>query len=953
MKDRVVMRLISKRADVRGILESAYGIDINTAEKIVRNSYAPGQLPTWYLYSKSPEEIARFIYISSQILSADSDHLTITSEDGKEITYFINIGRDVPGKLCGILEENQDISLISFDSVKIGSGRRIVSLEKRGRGTLSIDKDMAAEISSLESRIMDNFQSIPVGHRTRFLDSLPPNYLLEEAKCEGNSGRMARHLGLFDTALKAESPIYKLEENVRDNFNENGEIRISIAVPGPGDSFPVDILEIVRNRNLNISRTFWDLFYDGSENPGIGILSIYFDTATPIEKFCADLESVFGGSNWSHRSFGNDVSDWEDLIRVLSTPSTDPEESRNLMSHLCEMARNNTDTSTPGDSAANNLSLNAMCGFFDAADAVGLGNSTEILRQLIAFEHFDEFWVKTVKDGTFRNTEGFRVKHSTVRGPSKGGIRNDLIVDFAEVSGLSFLMTWKCARTGILFGGGKGGLKINPREYSENRTDLFDTLSNFGRSLFLVTGPSTDVPAGDVGCGPVEIGQMFEGFKSALHDLASIAYGVKRSGAVLGHKVISLEDARNILKNSFDIDAHDEFLMEELTSNERYLELVAAAHITGKPRMGLAARNGATGRGLCYAILATIANEYAIGRWDSSTKLEKFEEDIISTLVNQQSGGIDESIWEKLQPIFCKLLEGKSVVVQGSGKVGSSLIADLTDYGVRFTAIADGCGAIVGDNLDPSELLTEAKDTGTVINCKNGVDRRIEGAREGSEVLSFPCDILVLAALENAITFNNVDQVCTSVIACGSNGPITPKAEMILQDRGVTVIYDFLANSGGVTASYFEWLRNLSDRFHYEAKHIRKEDFDPKVMADYVMPEYDTRIFDILAQNEGPLITEEWNHLIRDIIFTAINADYSLSLEWKVSMKTAGFSHSLLRVLSAKLMKADENERMQLWKDVPVKTREFLKPFLTHPEAVLFNPDAVEISKGLLVSTPT
>ena len=153
---------------------------------------------------------------------------------------------------------------------------------------------------------------------------------------------------------------------------------------------------------------------------------------------------------------------------------------------------------------------------------------------------------------------------------------------------------------------------------ADARLDYSDTLTNFGRSLFLVTGPIRDVPAGDVGCGPQEIGLLFEGFKSALHDLAMIAYGVKKNVAFLGNKVLTLADARAILSGNFDVDWHDERILRELTMNEDYLERVVAPQITGKPRMGIQARAGATGRGLRYALLAAVTRLYLDGRWKPS-----------------------------------------------------------------------------------------------------------------------------------------------------------------------------------------------------------------------------------------------------------------------------------------------------------------------------------------------
>ncbi|MCK5737028.1 MAG: Glu/Leu/Phe/Val dehydrogenase, partial [Spirochaetaceae bacterium] len=560
---------------------------------------------------------------------------------------------------------------------------------------------------------------------------------------------------------------------------------------------------------------------------------------------------------------------------------------------------------------------------------------------------FDEFWVNTVRDGVQRNAEGFRVKHSTDRGPCKGGIRNALIVDFAEVSGLSFLMTWKCARTGILFGGGKGGLKIDPSDFSSDKIDLFDTLSSFGRSLFLVTGPARDVPAGDVGCGASEIGQMFEGFKSALHDLALIAYGVKKSGAVLGHKVISLKEARTLLSESFDIDVHDPVLMEKLTSSEKYLELVAAAHITGKPKMGIDARTGATGRGLCITILATVANEYIAGRWEPVQELSSDESVKVRALTELSEGGVAQEDWIQLKGVFNKLFEGKRVIVQGSGKVGSSLIEELAPYGVAIIGVADRDGAILGKKLDVVEILELAKTTGSVVGAKNGVDETITGAAAGAGILTHQCDILVLAALENAVTIANVSDIDAPVIACGSNGPITPKAENLLHKRGITVIYDFLANSGGVTASYFEWLRNLSDRFRYESENIRGGSYNPDQMNPYVMPEYAERIKAILREKESDKTTQAWNDLIRDILVVAVNNDIRMSSQYGKPMKVAGFVDSLLKVLSARLMKSEPQVRTNLWEKLPNETKKSIIPYLNHPESQLYNPDAEEVAREL------
>jgi hypothetical protein len=264
--------------------------------------------------------------------------------------------------------------------------------------------------------------------------------------------------------------------------------------------------------------------------------------------------------------------------------------------------------------------------------------------------------------------------------------------------------------------------------------------------------------------------------------------------------------------------------------------------------------------------------------------------------------------------------------------------------------VADRDGAILGKKLDVEEIIERAKTTGSVVGSVKGVDETIRGAAEGAGILSRHCDILVLAALENAVTTENVDGIDAPVIACGSNGPITPKAEKILHHRGVTVIYDFLANSGGVTASYFEWLRNLSDRFRYESETIRGESYSPDQMNPYVMPEYADRIKAILLEKESPETTGAWNNLIRDILIVAVNNDYRKSTEYGKPMKVAGFVDSLLKVLSARLMKSDSRARKELWADMPEKARKSIVPYLEHPESRLYNPEAEEVAAELAAS---
>ncbi|MRR14599.1 hypothetical protein EG833_04060 [archaeon] len=316
--------------------------------------------------------------------------------------------------------------------------------------------------------------------------------------------------------------------------------------------------------------------------------------------------------------------------------------------------------------------------------------------------------------------------------------------------------------------------------------------------------------------------------------------------------------------------------------------------------------------------------------------------------------------WEILTAdVYPKLLRDKKVVVQGSGKVGGSLLQELKAFDVDIIAVADAGGAVIGSHLDADDLMRSVIDTAnnpdrglrsSIMGAEKNVKKMIFGAREGSAVLELECDILVPAALENAISIHNADMIRARIIACGSNGPNTSKAEMVLHKRGIIVIYDFLANQGGVNASYFEWLRNLTERFRYEAEEIYGKVFDPDVLDEYLMPEFRERIKRILQEEESPTTTREWNKLLRDINFAAINEDFAFAAENGISMKTAGYVNTQLRLLAAYLLKASEQDRKQVWNGLDGRVRKHLEPFMKHPEALMHNRDAEAVVKGLFPS---
>ncbi|HOG17194.1 MAG TPA: Glu/Leu/Phe/Val dehydrogenase dimerization domain-containing protein [Syntrophales bacterium] len=938
------------RALVHETLEKKYEMEMNTAEKITDNYFAEGALPDYYFFSNAPEEIADHIFIITQMLNANTEFVRQESRDGKVLTYFINVGRDFPGKLIRTLEENEAMAIAAFDSVKTRSGIRILTLETWGREEFPVGEDEEGAIGAVREQVLRS------GHSwsEQFLASLPANYLTEEISIIRQKSRIGRHLELFSRAMESDCAVVMVDEAEPDSdrlAQGRKERRVGIAIRNPSRDFIRGVLRVFEQKSVNLHRSYFDTFVSKDGKDRVGILSLYIlsdadhfgDVAWEIGGISCqpDLAGPVEEKRLEEKLVG--------LVRTLSTAQAPEEKKEEALRSWAELAKENCDLES--DAEHRNFLLNAVSDFHGAAEFLGIAEKPSVMELLLRFEHLSEFFVSSQQGDRKRNLPGFRFAHSATRGPSKGGLRLDPIVRFDEVCALAFMMTFKTAKSRILCGGAKGGMIVSPREFLDRRLDFVDTLTNFGRSLFLVTGPNRDVPAGDVGCGPDEIGILFEGFKSALRDLALIAYGLKKGAADIGNRVVSLTEAREMLRHNFDVDYNDRLVLRELISSERYLELVAAAQITGKPRMGIEVRGSATGRGLRFSILAMATRLFLEGKWTPAEPLSEGETELLKKVAGitekriLEKGGMDllsEDEWQELDGrIYPKLLRDKKVVVQGSGKVGASVLSELDPYGVNVVAVADVGGALIGDHLDVDEMLEAVATTRerSVVSAKKGVKKVVKGAKEGSVILEEPCDILLPCALENVIDAGVARRVQAKVIVCGGNGTNTSKAERILHERGIPVLYDFLANGGGVTASYFEWLRNLTDRRRYEAEAIYGRPFDISVMDGYIMPEFRDRIKGILREPESPRVTEQWSMVMRDIMFAAVNDDLDFAGSEGISMKTAGFAKATLRLMAAEMARMDVKRRAAFWKGLPKKTRAYLHPYLQHPELRLFNPD--------------
>lgn len=324
-------------------------------------------------------------------------------------------------------------------------------------------------------------------------------------------------------------------------------------------------------------------------------------------------------------------------------------------------------------------------------------------------------------DGNLRIFEGYRVHHSTVRGPGKGGIRYSELVSLEEVKALAFYMTFKTSLFNLPLGGAKGGISVNPNKLS-NR-ELERLTRRYTAEIIDMIGPDKDIPAPDVGTDAQIMAWVM--------DTYSMQHGKTVPGVVTGKPI----------------------------------------EIGGSP-----GRSEATGMGLYYII---------------------------------------EKLCEKL-----KLdLQSQSVIIQGFGKVGSVIAKKLCDRGCKILAVMDSTGTIFSENGLNVDKLLEWKNEGKFINeCK--ADTIISIPDE--DFFKLECDIFIPAATENQIDQDRAQNIKCRIIVEGANGPTTPKADKVLKEKNVLVVPDILANGGGVTVSYFEYVQDIN-AYYWDLERVNKE----------------------------------------------------------------------------------------------------------------------------------
>ena len=337
-------------------------------------------------------------------------------------------------------------------------------------------------------------------------------------------------------------------------------------------------------------------------------------------------------------------------------------------------------------------------------------------------------------DGSIELFRAFRSQFNGDRGPYKGGIRYHPGVSRDEVMALSGWMTYKCAIVDIPYGGGKGGIAVDPKQYSES--ELERLTRTFAVELRPLIGEDRDIPAPDVNTGQREM---------------------------------------NWIKDTYET-------LERTT---------APGVITGKApdSGGSAGRVEATGRSTMLAARETFS-------------------------------------W------LGRDLSAATVAVQGYGNAGSIAARLIDEQGGTIVAVSDSSGGIYDpDGLDAAAVANTKAETGSV------VDHDAAESLTNEELLTLDVDLLIPAALENAITESLAHDVAAEVIVETANGPITPAADDVLTGKDVYVVPDILANAGGVTVSYFEWVQNrqrfswTEERVNDELERVITDAFDDLVAA--------------------------------------------------------------------------------------------------------------------------
>ena len=315
-------------------------------------------------------------------------------------------------------------------------------------------------------------------------------------------------------------------------------------------------------------------------------------------------------------------------------------------------------------------------------------------------------------DGRLEIFEGFRVHHSTLRGPAKGGLRYSPLVSLDEIKALAFLMTFKTSLLGLPLGGSKGGIRVDPKKLSQD--ELRKLTRRYTSEILNMIGPDIDILAPDMNTGEQEMAWIMD------------TYSMNKGRSIPGV-------------------------------------------VTGKPIEigGTVGRTDAPGTGMYY---------------------------ILQSLCERQNFNLTSS----------------TIAIQGFGKVGSVVAQILSSVGCKIIAITDSVGGVFSNKGLNINKMISWKQQGNLL--KNYKDEDV-GIITNEELFRTPCDILVPAATENQIFSGNAGDIDCKIILEGANSPTTSQADTILNEKGILVIPDILANAGGLCVSYFEYIQDIQSYF--------------------------------------------------------------------------------------------------------------------------------------------
>lgn len=343
-------------------------------------------------------------------------------------------------------------------------------------------------------------------------------------------------------------------------------------------------------------------------------------------------------------------------------------------------------------------------------EAVALGNLSTDMYEMIRNpqRELKVYLPVRMDNGSIKVFEGYRVQHSNIRGPFKGGIRFHQDTDLNEVKALATWMSLKCAVVNIPYGGAKGGITVDPSKLSKN--ELMRLTRRYTFAIESIIGPDKDIPAPDVNTNAQTMAWVL--------DTYSMLNGKPCPGVV-----------------------------------------------TGKPLElgGSKGRPSATGRGVVTSTRLILEN-------------------------------------------YGETLAGSRIAIQGFGNVGANTSRIAGHRGAVLVALSDVSGAIYCKNgLDADEISRFVEEGNMLADYQASDVLHITN----EELLECECDVLIPAALENQITKENAGKLKCRYIVEAANGPTTAEADEILKERGITLIPDIFANSGGVIVSYFEWVQNI------------------------------------------------------------------------------------------------------------------------------------------------